>query len=141
MQEVEKIPEMLTQILNLRTKMDTTIEKLGEKIQKNNKDEAASKPSSLNDSLCVCMCSLGSIPMMCLLCYLRALPIVNEQAVQLMALHDELAEIKSDHTGARTPTPEPLDSNLSNYMLYPWVSTPIKPWQDHPEAEAEACRD
>ena len=58
MQEVEKIPEMLTQILNLRTKMDTTIEKLREKIQKNNKDEAASKPSSLNDSLCVCACVL-----------------------------------------------------------------------------------
>ena len=48
-----------------------------------------------------------------LLCHPRALTTMEEQAAQLMSLHDELAEIKSEHSGSQTPSAEPLDLRIA----------------------------
>ena len=40
---------------------------------------------------------------------LRAKDVVYQQAKQLMALHDDLAEIKSEHPSGQVPSDETLD--------------------------------
>ena len=42
---------------------------------------------------------------------------MNEQAAQLMKLHDELAEIKSEHSSSNPASAEPLNLSLKlNYQ-------------------------
>ena len=100
LQDLEAIPDTLSEILKARIKVDKSLEML-----KKSKDPDAQKCSGLH----IYLSAVRLAPRVIWhFLNLRSLDSLQAKADNLLALHDELVEIKALHSGSAIPSSEPL---------------------------------